>query len=405
MKILVVTNRIYDKKLYSNRSGVNGIALMVRDILDGVSKIHSCYVLATHMKCDTIISKNLHILRSPDFKTYFSIFEIIKLSIKILLRNGIRGYLYRLKNIIRDEVMASEFIRLYKSINPDIVNLHDLTDVNLRIANYCILNNIKVLLTCHLYIGDDSHSFGYESLKINENKLFSKTSKSLLVSFVSTGMKKRFVKDYPLFSKENIYCIMNGSDIISRSEQYYLVPPIFENIDKRKVLLCVGSFSERKNQKQIIYAIEKMNPEDKKQLCVMFVGSDQRGGLQRLIEKSQSKDNFIYVGQVSPSEMGAYYSNCYCTITTSLNESFGLTIIEGFSYGKPAILFDDLDSFDDLFDERTCIAMKDHSDECVSRAIQKCISTGWDTEYIKKYSNKFSIINVQNKYIELFNKI
>ena len=105
--------------------------------------------------------------------------------------------------------------------------------------------------------------------------------------------------------------------------------------------------------------------------------------------------------------MGKYYSKADYTITVSLNEGFGLTIVEGFVYGLPAILYNDLDSYEDIYDEKSCLTIVQRDDNALARALESAVNMryAWDRDYIREYSKKFSMKEVGEKYIEMFNNI
>ncbi len=290
-------------------------------------------------------------------------------------------------------------------IKPDIVNLHDLNDWNTFFVNNIDLGEVKVLFTDHLYIGKKERTYGYVSLRKNEETVFAQHRDNLYVSFVSNGMRERFLQDYPHFPKSHAYCVVNGTKTEMQDLSFIKKPTIYNQYKDRKVLLCIGGFTARKNQKAIIDAVKLMNIDERKSLCIVFIGAGRNLKINFILKKEGVSDVIVNVETVNPSEMASYYYFCDGTITTSLNESFGLTIIEGFCYGKPAVLFDDIDSFNDIYDKNVCVPISEHSPEAVKKAIMAIITSNWDPNYIKSYVNKFDLSRVQKEYLELYESV
>jgi glycosyltransferase involved in cell wall biosynthesis len=100
--------------------------------------------------------------------------------------------------------------------------------------------------------------------------------------------------------------------------------------------------------------------------------------------------------------MHNYYAQSDFVISTSINEAFGLTFIEGFVYGLPAITFPDLDAVPDLYDEKVMILANDRTDSSLKNAILFALEKEWDPTYIKKYAQKFSAEIMVEKYNDLY---
>lgn len=398
MKLLVVASSIYDRELFAKRKSITGLEIMVRDILDGVSDQIECSVFTTSLKTNGKSLGNAILLPN---KTGAFISAIKnsgwKKLCEIYQNNPINNVRERLKLSMSTFIME-DYIN---SLKPDLINIHDLNDWNTFFVQRLIKKNHNVLLTDHLYIGTKEHSYGYNSLRKNEEAVFNLNG-DFSVSFVSTGMRSRFLSDYSNFPRERAYSVVNGTNIATRQTEINQKPTIFEKTKGKKVLLCIGGYNARKNQLAIENAFREMDDTLKKKVCVFFIGVGKKLKLKKEIYQSELSDSLFYISHVSPAEISSYYHFCDGTITTSLNESFGLTIIEGFSYGKPAILFNDIDSFSDLYDEGVCEPIKEHTTTGVISAISKMIERNWDSEYIKSYVDKFSLERVQRDYLNMY---
>ena len=402
MKLLVVVSSIYDKDLFKKRKSITGIEIMVRDILNGVFEEIDCSVFTTSLK-----SKGQRIGK----------IELLPNDFFCFLRLTQRAGTERFKSFF-SELRGMCFIQRFKLaismtlldyhisvLKPDIVNIHDLNDWNTYFVKKILPTGVKVLLTDHLYIGKKARTYGYRRLKENEDAIFDTLYKNLFVSFVSSGMRNRFLIDYPSFPHDNVYCVVNGTNTKGASLNDLKRPAVYNRIQGRKVLLCIGGFTARKNQQAIFDAVKLMNQEERDTIRIILIGAGRSIKMNRILQKENVADVIINVETVRPSDMASYYYYSNGTITTSLNESFGLTIIEGFCYGKPAVLFDDIDSFEDIYDKKVCVPIHNHTPADVKQAIFKAICSTWDVDYIKSYVSKFSLPRVQKDYFELYEKI
>ena len=402
MKLLVVASSIYDKNIFAKRKGITGLEIMVRDILDGVSDQIECSMYATHLK-----NKGAQLGRIQLLSNSCGLFH------KVVKSVGARRFMQVLKDcngrpfrekmeLAKATILLEHYI---EEIAPDIINFHDLNDWNTFLVKRLEKRGIKILLTDHLYIGTKERTYGYENLRNNEEMVFNNAPTNLYVSFVSTGMRERFLNDYPNFPKEKAFCVVNGTNVKIKDVTTMEKPAIFEKLKGKKVLLCIGAFNARKNQRQIIDTFINMGEDIKEKVAVLFIGVGRKAKIKYDQGVTGGSNSLYYVDFVAPNDMASYYNSSDGTITASLNESFGLTIIEGFCYGKPAILFNDIDSFCDLYDERVCVPIKEHTIEGIRLAVEEMIEKKWDSDYIKTYLNKFTLERVSRQYFEIYNII
>lgn len=68
--------------------------------------------------------------------------------------------------------------------------------------------------------------------------------------------------------------------------------------------------------------------------------------------------------------MPSYYLQGDVVALLSVSESFGLSLIEGMHYGLPCISFNNIDAFEDIYDEQAMIGIDSHDDENVAKGLQ-----------------------------------
>ena len=392
MKILIVSPTIYEEKTLNKNKRVIGLGVMLKDIFFHVSKSLDCVFFSTS---ETINSKKIGNMKIYSNLSHGKISFITFTNIFLALRLFINGVdIHTIKNKLLTYNAKRKFKKIISKEKPNCINYHDLGDLNCELIEYGRSLNIKQIITLHLYIGKNATYPEYKKLQKNENDILFKSD--LKISVVSTGMKNRILKDYPQINEKDIKVIVNGTNIGLKDNTQAL------NIQSKKLLLCIGNITPRKNQTQIVRAISKMEMKERNKFEIYFLGADHENIITSEIEKHECQDCLKYIGKVSLKEMETYYQKASATITVSLNEGFGLTIIEGFSYGLPAIINSDLDSFYDIYNPSSCIAIKDRTDESLIESINQLISTKWNKKDILNNATRFQMNNVAKEYIKMY---
>lgn len=202
------------------------------------------------------------------------------------------------------------------------------------------------------------------------------------------------------------YTILNGCSIDKREDINNKLDQ--DTISKHIsdfVFLFVGNISSNKNQFQVIEAYEKIPAENKINIKVIFVGGGNYLSLKDQIKKRGVENNLIVIGPVEREKLHEYYNLCDATILTSKSEGFGLSIIEGFSHGKPCLTFRNLGAIDDIYDERAVLLCENRTTEYLAEAMVKMTNIKWDHKFIEQYSELFSLDKMADHYIETYRDI
>ena len=136
------------------------------------------------------------------------------------------------------------------------------------------------------------------------------------------------------------------------------------------------------------------------------MGNDRlKGALSEAICQSENQKNLIYAGAVSSEEMKEYYSIADGLIMPSFAEGLSIAALEMIAYGKPIIMFSDSECVDDLNDPKISVLAKERTNAGLAKAIEKWYFQEWDTEYIKKFSDYFSMERVTEDYLTYYKNI
>lgn len=202
---------------------------------------------------------------------------------------------------------------------------------------------------------------------------------------------------------KNINVVLNGTDT---NKKAFNKKDIFVQYGIPKtntIMLCIGNITTNKNQIQIVRAYHQIKQELRKTLTILFLGNEVDGGeVRNEIKKLQYEDNLILCGFVDRENMPDYFLKCSLNLFPSLNDGFGLPIIEGFVHGVPALACSDIDAIEDLYSEQAMILVEERNDKAFAETIEQAMLKNWDNVKIKTYGNKFSLERMVQEYHKIF---
>jgi glycosyltransferase involved in cell wall biosynthesis len=372
-------------------------------------------IAAKNIKVDLLTQSNItkgfyfediHILK----RTWKDIFSNLKFShlftaIKIISTNQIS--LRKIPNIILYNISMGYFEKILIQNDYDLVHIHGISYSTLPIINVCKKKQIPFLVTLHgLYSFANSTGASEKLKQLEKDFLIEAFKDKIPVTVISTGIKRTILDFLNKRQLNNFDVITNGCNITTDNlhtdlniRERYQIPPT------KKIMICVGNISIRKNQSQIVKAYLNLPQPIKNDLVILFLGADGTNGqFQNEIDKTDLKNRLIYCGNIPKNEMPNYLDQADYNIVASISEGFGLSIIEGFVFGLPCLTFSDLDAVPDLYHPNAMLLVENRSDNALTNGIEKMIVTNWNKKFIQEYAQKFTLEKMAEEYINFYEK-
>jgi len=189
----------------------------------------------------------------------------------------------------------------------------------------------RFIQTCHGYLFADDGSLKSKLMILTEKLLSHRTDLLFVMNIEDYGIAKKYKLSKNIKYIDGMGLIpperYSGPDILKK----YNIP------ENKKYLLCVGEFSKRKSQRDIINALKLI--KDIKDLHVIFLG----GGVlleecRNLCGMQKILGSVTFCGNVK--ETAAFYEIAYCVVSASKSEGLPFNILEALWFNKPVIASD-----------------------------------------------------------------
>lgn len=291
--------------------------------------------------------------------------------------------------------------KVIREIDPDIIHIQSISSYTIPFM-MAAANCRKPFIVSNHGLASSLEDVDPWLKKLEEEFFKTAEKNNTIITTVSSGIKKRVI-DYYRLNGNNIEVVYNG------------VMPNTDTVDSKKlsrlkarhgiktgmfVFLCAGSISYRKNQLQVVRAFGILL-QKKKNVKLFLAGyGPQYDELREYVTEKELEGNVVVLGNVEHDEMAYYYALSNCTVMASVDEGFGLPVIEGYSFGIPSVMYKDLDAALDISFPDSGILVEQRSDESLSQGMAAAMDSKWDENRIKKYAMRFSNEAMGEKYHE-----
>lgn len=433
MKIMIIAPYIYDDNIIEFTKNKTGFGIMVQNIVSSVAELENV-VLLTRVITKEKNEKNFKIL-SHTWGQFFSNAKLKDwlIGIKAFFANGVT-----VKDKARHvfyEVDGGYVRKQIQKEKPDIVHIHGIGTITESYIRICEEMKVRYTVTLHGLIGlNDSVSAPAYEKQIERDFLIKAEKNNIPISVISSGMKARIEEKYLGKKANNITVITNGtkksdendtkfireegtltqekfqeyySDCLKQNDLYPKLSDTYAYLqyskkNGKKILFFVGNITKNKNQMQAV-EILKNTKVFENTLLVLWGREVDNGEVRKKIAEYQLHKNVILGG--FNDRMDIFWKFCDVNLFLSLNDGFGLPIVEGYMHGVPCVTFEDLDATQDLYYPEAMLKVKDRSNESVTDTLKIALDKNWKYEEIIEIGNMFSIDIMSEKYVNWYKEV
>lgn len=433
MKVMIIAPYIYDDNIIEFTKNKTGFGIMVQNIVSSVAELENV-VLLTRVITKGKNEKNFKIL-SHTWGQFFSNAKLKDwlIGIKAFFANGVT-----VKDKARHvfyEVDGGYVRKQIQKEKPDIVHIHGIGTITESYIRICEEMKVRYTVTLHGLIGlNDSVSAPAYEKQIERDFLIKAEKNNIPISVISSGMKARIEEKYLGKKANNITIITNGtkksdendtkfireegtltqekfqeyySDCLKQNDLYPKLSDTYAYLqyskkNGKKILFFVGNITKNKNQMQAV-EILKNTKVFENILLVLWGREVDNGEVRKKIAEYQLHKNVILGG--FNDRMDIFWKFCDVNLFLSLNDGFGLPIVEGYMHGVPCVTFEDLDATQDLYYPEAMLKVKDRSNESVTDTLKIALDKNWKYEEIIEIGNMFSIDIMSEKYVNWYKEV
>ena len=430
---MIIAPYIYDDNIIEFTKNKTGFGIMVQNIVSSVAELENV-VLLTRVITKEKNEKNFKIL-SHTWRQFFSNAKLKDwlIGIKAFFANGVT-----VKDKARHvfyEVDGGYVRKQIQKEKPDIVHIHGIGTITESYIRICEEMKVRYTVTLHGLIGlNDSVSAPAYEKQIERDFLIKAEKNNIPISVISSGMKARIEEKYLGKKANNITVITNGtkksdendtkfireegtltqekfqeyySDCLKQNDLYPKLSDTYAYLqyskkNGKKILFFVGNITKNKNQMQAV-EILKNTKVFENILLVLWGREVDNGEVRKKIAEYQLHKNVILGG--FNDRMDIFWKFCDVNLFLSLNDGFGLPIVEGYMHGVPCVTFEDLDATQDLYYPEAMLKVKDRSNESVTDTLKIALDKNWKYEEIIEIGNMFSIDIMSEKYVNWYKEV
>ena len=265
---------------------------------------------------------------------------------------------------VSDIRSTRKLIKALKSLKPDILHIHgNKTAFVGRIAGRRAKIN-HVIVTVHNFLAYQEKGGLKSRLAFYiERRLAKSTSKIITVSNL---LKSNLVKKEGI-DKNKIEVIHNGIDLSVQKkilaqvrDQHGILPNDF-------LALNVARMVDFKGQEYLIKAISKVSAGAEIKLMIVGDGPLNRK-LKKLVKRYDISDKVVFLN--STENISALYEAADCFVLSSINEPFGLVLLEAMAHKLP-IIATKSGGVLDILDENNSILVEPKDEHQIAAAIER----------------------------------
>ncbi len=281
---------------------------------------------------------------------------------------------------------------------PDILHAHSVFFGGIVAKSLSKKHNIPFVITEHLSSlinSSEFNSFPFQKEIIN---VYNTTSKIIAVS---SFLKEELTNKYYLEKTKSI-----------------IIPNLVKNIffEESKLskytnefkILNIGKLDSNKNQQLIIKALKILNTKYNLNIKLTIIGNGlELKNLKQLANKLNLEEKIKFLSPMSRTDIKTKIQQHHLLVSSSIFETFGLSLAEAHAVGIPTIALDS-GGVRDIITQNNGIIIRENNPEAFAESIIKVYNnySNYNSELIRKECyNKFSEKMISQALLEIYSEI
>jgi glycosyltransferase involved in cell wall biosynthesis len=173
----------------------------------------------------------------------------------------------------------------------------------------------------------------------------------------------------------------------------------------KKLLLSVGSLVEVKGHTYLIDSMQTIL-KSRKDLILIIVGSGPlEADLRKKVKKLGLNKNILFTGERKHEEIPVWMNACDLFVLPSLNESFGVVLIEAMACGKPVIGTQVGGVPEIITTDEVGRLIRPKDSEVLAMAVLEALDKEWSTEKILEQTQRYSWNKIAKRILSVYQKV
>lgn len=252
-----------------------------------------------------------------------------------------------IKDIINEGFKAIKILYLKRKLISDYIYNCD--------SNVVISSRIDFTKLLNRYGNNLAVKVAEEHVYHNNSKKYFKLLKKSMknINYLIPASKYLYDDYEKLFKNENVIV------------KY--IPQIVGDISLNKSkcnnynIVSVGRLSKEKGYDDLIKVFDLVHKKNKKIKLIIVGDGDEKENLENLVSQYKLNKYIKFTGFLTQDKLKDVYINSSLYVMTSLEESFGLVLLEAMSYGIPCIAFDSALGAKEIIDDKSGILIKNRN--------------------------------------------
>ena len=252
-----------------------------------------------------------------------------------------------IKDIINEGFKAIKILYLKRKLVSDYIYNCD--------SNVVISSRIDFTKLLNRYGNNLAVKVAEEHVYHNNSKKYFKLLKKSMknINYLIPASKYLYDDYEKLFKNENV--------IVKYIPQIFGDIPLNKSKCNNYNIVSVGRLSKEKGYDDLIKVFDLVHKKNKEIKLIIVGDGDEKENLENLVSQYKLNKYIKFTGFLTQDKLKDVYINSSLYVMTSLEESFGLVLLEAMSYGIPCIAFDSALGAKEIIDDKSGILIKNRN--------------------------------------------